>query len=78
MPKNAFGLPEFDPETLAAQQRYSNWLTAVHMGWTAGKEMNCRNKDEFPKIAKELADKYYEHLQAGEYLLEVKMDVKKV
>ena len=70
--QNPFGLPEFDPEQLAAQQRYSNWLTAIATGWAIAKEVNCRDKDRFPEIALELGKKYYSQLEMGESLLEVK------
>lgn len=63
--------PSLDPEQLAAQQRYSNWLTAVNVGWSVAKDMNCRDKAQYPKIAKELAEEYFKHLQEGEKLLEV-------
>lgn len=73
---NPFGLPSYTPEQMAAQQRYSNWLHAVQMGWTTAKEMNCRDKDKFPAIAKELADKYFSHLNEGEKLLEMPAEKK--
>jgi hypothetical protein len=68
---NPFGIPQLSPEDMAAQQRYSNWLTSVNAGWHYAEKMNCRDAEKYPSIAKTLAEEYYKHLQEGEKLLEV-------